>query len=214
MLIFKGRNRVTQVYKGSAHTGIDIVGDDDKNVRAVSDGVVYRVQKWDGVTKTGMQSYGNLVIVRDSSSRFLYYAHLASFSVTAGSTVKAGQIIGVMGNTGNSFGAHTHFEVRASNMVDRLNPAEYLGIDNLLGTYTDPKRWVFSDNNWYYLKDGVKQVLQWVFYENHWYWVGMDGKMATGWITLSGKRYWLNPAKTAKLPMGALLITDSSGAIK
>lgn len=214
MLIFKGRNRVTQVYKGSAHTGIDIVGDDDKNVRAVSDGVVYRVQKWDGVTKTGMQSYGNLVIIRDSSGRFVYYAHLASFSVTAGSVVKAGQKIGVMGNTGNSFGAHTHFEVRNTNMSDRLNPAEYLGIDNLLGTYTDPDKWVFTDGSWYFYHDGVKQVLQWVKTDGFWYWVGIDGKMATGWITLSGKRYWLNPKKTDKLPMGALLITDGSGVVK
>lgn len=151
-MAFKGKNRVTQPYGGS-HGGIDIVGDDDKNVLSVTSGTVSMVSKWDGKTKTGTQSYGNLVVVTTNGKRY-FYAHLASIAVKNGQKVNIGDKIGVMGNTGNSFGAHLHFEVRTgSGTSTRINPAEYCGVKNQRGTYVteeipDVIYSVYTDGKW------------------------------------------------------------------
>ncbi len=140
-LPFKGRNRVTQPYtyntvSASGHGGIDIVGDDNKNVYAVESGTVTTVSHWDGKTKTGSQSYGNYVIVTDVNGCRHYYAHLQSIAVHNGQSVSVGTQIGVMGNTGNSFGAHLHYEVRTGKTTStRVNPANYCGVENAKGTY-------------------------------------------------------------------------------
>lgn len=142
-LPFKGRNRVTQPYTYSisgktGHGGIDIVGDDNKNVYAVESGTVTMISKWDGKTKTGTQSYGNLVVVTDANNCRHYYAHLQSIAVSKGQAVNVGTQIGVMGNTGNSFGAHLHYEVRkGQTTATRVNPADYCGVQNAKGTYTE-----------------------------------------------------------------------------
>ena len=134
MMIFKGINRVTQPYGGN-HGGIDIVGDTDPTVRCVADGTVYLIQKWDGKTKTGSQSYGNLVIVKADGKRF-YYAHLKSIAVKQGQKVKQGDTIGIMGSTGNSTGAHVHFEVRTgATTATRIDPSPYCDLPNEKGTY-------------------------------------------------------------------------------
>lgn len=142
-MIFNGRNRVTQPYTYSAskktgHGGIDIVGDDNQTVHAVASGVVTIVSVWNGKTKTGTQSYGNLVVVTDNSGKRHYYAHLSSISMSKGQNVNVGDVVGTMGNTGNSFGAHTHYEVRTgSTTATRINPAEFCGVVNAKGTYTE-----------------------------------------------------------------------------
>lgn len=144
-LPFKGRNRVTQPYtyktfSASGHGGIDIVGDDNKNVYAVESGVVTLISPWDGKTKTGTQSYGNLVVVTDNFNCRHYYAHLQSIVVHSGQSVSVGTQIGVMGNTGNSFGEHLHYEVRTGKTTStRVNPANYCGVENAKGTYTEQK---------------------------------------------------------------------------
>lgn len=136
--IFNGKFRVTSGYKLADrpdHNGIDIVGDEDNRVLSASNGVVNQIQYWDGSTKTGMQSYGNLVIVKGNDNHYYYYAHLKSINVSNGQSVSIGTNIGIMGTTGNSTGNHTHFEIRDSDKSTRLNPATYLGIPNAKGTY-------------------------------------------------------------------------------
>ena len=141
-LPFKGRNRVTQPYTyrisgKTGHGGIDIVGDDNTTVYAVEAGTVTMISLWDGKTKTGTQSYGNLVVVTDAGGCRHFYAHLQSIAVSKGQAVNVGTKIGVMGNTGNSFGAHLHYEVRTgSTVATRVNPADYIALDNAKGTYT------------------------------------------------------------------------------
>lgn len=142
-LPFKGRNRVTQPYTYSVsgktgHGGIDIVGDDNKTVYAVEAGTVTMISLWDGKTKKGTQSYGNLVVVTDAAGCRHYYAHLKSIAVSRGQAVSVGTQIGVMGNTGNSFGAHLHYEVRTGQTTaTRVNPADHCGVQNAKGTYTE-----------------------------------------------------------------------------
>ena len=144
MMIFKGINRVTQTY-GDSHGGIDIVGDDNPTIHSVTEGTVYLVQKWDGRTKTGSQSYGNLVIIKADGKRF-YYAHLKSIAVKQGQKVKQGDTIGIMGSTGNSTGPHVHFEVRTgATTATRIDPTPYCGVENKKGVYTEPYRYTSKD---------------------------------------------------------------------
>lgn len=56
-------------------------------------------------------SYGLYVKVQHADGNESWYAHLQSFSVTEGQQVSQGQTLGLSGNTGNSTGAHLHFEI-------------------------------------------------------------------------------------------------------
>lgn len=164
MKIFKGRNRVTQIFN-SFHGGIDIVGDDSHDVRAVVGGVVDMVQKWNGKSKKGTQSYGNLIRIA-SDNKYFYYAHLNKMYVKQGQKICAGDIIGTMGNTGNSTGAHTHFEIRANGKTTkhRICPAEYCGIKNARGSYKDEENKTtinyFERSNYrgFSIVDGLKNI--------------------------------------------------------
>ena len=116
---------------GSAHNAIDLRAAVGTPVYAAEDGTVNQVQAWDGHTKTGMQSYGNLIRIRHSDYRGkmleTYYAHLSRLCVANGQTVTEGQLIGYSGETGNCAGAHLHFEVRVSRV--RYNPLNWLDDD-------------------------------------------------------------------------------------
>jgi murein DD-endopeptidase MepM/ murein hydrolase activator NlpD len=68
------------------------------------DGTI-RVAKWN-------KSYGNLIVIRHDNGLETYYAHLSRIQVKPGQEVKAGEQIGLAGNTGRSYGSHLHFETR------------------------------------------------------------------------------------------------------
>lgn len=131
-MVFNGKIKVTQPYTWNGktgHGGIDIVGLDSDKIRAQVPGVVERVQFWNGKTKTGSQSYGNLVIVKGDNGLRYYYAHLKTILVKKGERVAKDQPLGVMGSTGNSTGPHLHFEIRrGANKDTRISPASSLGI--------------------------------------------------------------------------------------
>lgn len=99
------------------HKGIDIdlnVGD---TVRAAFSGKVrYSMYNSGG--------YGYLVIIRHYNGLETYYAHLSKLLVEPNQDVKAGDIIGLGGNTGHSYGAHLHFEVRFYEVP--INPEEII----------------------------------------------------------------------------------------
>lgn len=79
------------------------------------------------VAFAGWNSYGyGYVVVIAHGSVFSLYGHLSSYAVSCGQTVSAGQVIGRLGNTGNSSGPHLHFEVRDANW-NALNPAGFVG---------------------------------------------------------------------------------------
>jgi murein DD-endopeptidase MepM/ murein hydrolase activator NlpD len=56
---------------------------------------------------------GNLVVVRLEDGRTVWYAHQSSVAVAPGQRVNAGELIGYVGSTGNSSGAHLHLELQA-----------------------------------------------------------------------------------------------------
>ena len=105
-------------------------------VYAAEDGTVDQVQDWDGHTKTGMQSYGNMVRIKHDPYKGktlqTRYAHLSSYCVKYGQRVKEGEIIGYSGVTGNVYGAHLHFEVILGGK--RTNPLTWLDNDYTLAT--------------------------------------------------------------------------------
>jgi hypothetical protein len=75
--------------------------------------------------------WGNYVAVMGEDGCTIYYCHLDKRCVKQGDRVKAGDVIGVMGNTGYSFGKHLHFEVRPKN-VKAINAADYLWLPNAI----------------------------------------------------------------------------------
>lgn len=89
-----------------AHTGVDFGAPTGTRVKATSDAVVAFAG-----TKGG---YGNLVILRHNNGYETYYAHLNGFAsgMRAGKSVEQGELIGYVGSTGASTGAHLHYEIR------------------------------------------------------------------------------------------------------
>ena len=116
---------------GSAHNAIDLRAAAGTPVYAAEDGTVDWVQAWDGHTTTGVQSYGNAVRIRhaDAGGKSLQtrYAHLSQVLVRPGDAVKAGQLIGYSGQSGNVTAPHLHFEVIWDGV--RRNPLVWLDDD-------------------------------------------------------------------------------------
>ena len=107
---FNGNYPVTQRFGDTytdpkGHKGIDYALPVGTPVLAAADGIVEKA----GVDNTG---YGNMILVRHTWNDGTVYAHLRNWAVQPGQQVKAGEIIGYSGNTGNSTGAHLHFEYR------------------------------------------------------------------------------------------------------
>lgn len=132
---FKGTFRVTsprgeRILGGEKeyHKGIDLVGMEDTTVYAVSDGTVRTAYQANGA--------GNYIVVTMDDGRRIFYMHLASFLVKNGVKVKKGEPVGIMGNTGNSTGAHTHLEIRpAGSTSASIDITEFTGIPNIKGVY-------------------------------------------------------------------------------
>ncbi|KRF65097.1 peptidase M23 [Bacillus sp. Soil768D1] len=107
------------------HAGIDIAASGTVPVVAAADGVVSR--------SYFSSSYGNVIFVTHSISGQQWttvYAHLSSRQASTGSVVAKGQQIGIMGNTGHSFGQHLHFELHKGawnySKSNAVNPLDYI----------------------------------------------------------------------------------------
>lgn len=140
-MIYNGKFKVTSIFGQRVlngvkenHKGIDVVGLDNKNVRAVKSGKVLLSRIITDKSNRTWQ-WGNYVCILGDDGRQYYYCHLSKRLVKAGQRVNAGDNIGIEGNTGYSFGSHCHFEVRTSN-GQSIDPAPFLGITNKVGTYT------------------------------------------------------------------------------
>jgi murein DD-endopeptidase MepM/ murein hydrolase activator NlpD len=101
---------------GRLHAGIDIGAPYGAAVYAAASGTVV-LAAWTG-------GYGNYICIDHGGALATCYAHLSSYAVSAGAGVSQGQVIGYVGNTGHSFGAHLHFEVRINGAP--VDPLGYL----------------------------------------------------------------------------------------
>ena len=101
---------------GRLHAGIDISAPSGTPIRAADSGRVVLLG-WTG-------GYGNYTCVQHTSSMSTCYAHQSGYNTSSGAGVRQGQVIGYVGNTGHSFGAHLHFEVRLGGQP--VNPLGYL----------------------------------------------------------------------------------------
>ena len=130
----------------SGHTGVDInINVIGKNVVAVKDGTVEisiaisgSIKNYDSSGKYigSYSSYGEYIVINHHDGTMTLYGHMkpGSRKVSAGQTVKQGQVIGIVGNTGNCSprptpsnplsGTHLHFEVRVNGSP--TNPLPYL----------------------------------------------------------------------------------------
>ena len=102
----------------SGHLAIDIAANQGAAVYAADSGVVTMAQ---GGYNYG---YGNVIAIDHGNGFATLYAHLSQINVGVCQSVFAGQLIGLSGNTGNSFGAHLHFEVRHNGAFE--NPWRWL----------------------------------------------------------------------------------------
>lgn len=107
----------TDETRNELHKGIDIPGDlGITNVVASFDGVVAQMENScsDTPDETCGDGYGNYIILQHNDGNYTIYAHLSQNSITVnnGDSVKKGQLIGKVGNSGDSKEPHLHFEVR------------------------------------------------------------------------------------------------------
>lgn len=131
-ILYDGENQITNDYRAGVHQGVDVVKKwyQADAVIAHSDGEFVLVQT--GMTNspgsTGNASYGNFVKLRHEDGYYTLYAHLNTVYVNKGDKVTKGQQIGYMGQTGNAYGVHLHFEVR--NQYDtRIDPTPFIDSD-------------------------------------------------------------------------------------
>ena len=118
--------------RGYSHKGIDITGGGIMGATCVAanGGTVIGSNNscshnWGKSGSCGCGGgYGNYVAIQHSDAVYsTYYAHLQSVFVSAGQYVKKGQLIGLVGNTGQSSGPHLHFEVRKNGV--KTDPMSY-----------------------------------------------------------------------------------------
>lgn len=116
-------NRVTShfgVRKWRFHYGTDVKLTTGDPVYAAFDGIV-RISKYS-------KTYGNVVVIRHDNGLETLYAHLSKRLVDADSLVHSGETIGLGGNTGRSYGAHLHFEVRYFD--EAIDPEQFIDFEN------------------------------------------------------------------------------------
>lgn len=107
---------------GKLHAGIDLAAPEGMPYKAVHAGTV-KAAGYSG-------GYGYAITIEHSDGTEMIYAHSRRLLVQAGDTVKAGQIIGEVGNTGYSYGTHLHLEVHVNGAP--TDPIVYLreqGVD-------------------------------------------------------------------------------------
>jgi murein DD-endopeptidase MepM/ murein hydrolase activator NlpD len=102
--------------EGAFHAGMDIAADIGTPIHATADGLVVKAEIVNG--------YGREIEIDHGHDIKTCYGHLSGFTVTAGQQVTRGEVIGYVGDSGRSTGAHLHYEVRIHDTP--VNPYKYL----------------------------------------------------------------------------------------
>lgn len=116
------------------HRGIDIgTKTIDENVLCTKGGLIAHIDKTPVYNKeTGAGSFGNVVYIQMQDGWYAIYPHLKSIhsDLRIGSKINEGDVIGIIGNTGFSFGVHLHYEER-DNMSRKSKSREPIDIIEL-----------------------------------------------------------------------------------
>lgn len=104
---------------GRGHKGMDLAANKGTPIYAAASGTV-TLAKFDG-------AYGNCVVIDHGNGIKTRYGHASVLKVSAGDKVEQGDVIALVGCTGNSSGNHLHIEVMING--NRVNPASYIGLD-------------------------------------------------------------------------------------
>jgi murein DD-endopeptidase MepM/ murein hydrolase activator NlpD len=104
--------------EGAFHTGVDISTTYGQAVIAPADGVV--------VFASQAVGYGRLLILEHGHGISTRYGHLSGFAIAVGQTIRRGEVIGYVGQSGRSTGPHLHYEVRIHDVP--VNPHKYMRI--------------------------------------------------------------------------------------
>lgn len=127
-----GLCEITQGFGGSSnHRGLDLVGKDYTldDIVSYADGTVNLVTNGygNGQGQGVNWAYGNFVKIINDDGTVCLYAHMEYTSVKVGQRVSKGQIIGRMGNSGNSYGGHLHWELWSCNdYYKNIDPSPFL----------------------------------------------------------------------------------------
>ena len=105
------------LFGSNFHNGLDINGNTGDPIRAAVGGVV-TFAGWHG-------GYGNLLVITHNDKEF-YYGHASKLLATVGEVVEQGDLVALVGSTGNSTGAHLHFEIRIDG--ESVDPLPHLPI--------------------------------------------------------------------------------------
>jgi hypothetical protein len=112
------------------HHGVEIQGKFGTPVHAAGDGIVQFAGPDDEAMFSPWRGfYGNVVVIRHADELYTLYGHLSEMVVKMGDQVKAGALIGEVGQTGVATGSHLHFEVRRGDVEDyfsTVNPELWL----------------------------------------------------------------------------------------
>jgi murein DD-endopeptidase MepM/ murein hydrolase activator NlpD len=110
-----GADAEVQGLDGADHTGTDFAGPEGTPIRAFTDGVV----TWKGFDDSG----GNMIVIEDVGGDLHKYMHMMEPSeLTIGDEVFGGDVIGYIGNTGNSTGPHLHYQIQTNDNSMLYNP--------------------------------------------------------------------------------------------
>lgn len=118
-----GNRWIVEEQRNNFHKGIDITKPGcagQPTVASAGGTVIQASNKGNG--------YGNCVIIDHGNGISTLYAHHQSLAVNVGDTVVQGQTLGYIGQTGNAYGNHLHFEVRING--EHTNPLNYVNINN------------------------------------------------------------------------------------
>ena len=125
-----GEHRITQGYS-SVHNAVDVVKApsllDDIIAHSAGKVIFCQTGYKNAKGSKGNASYGNCVKIDHGNGFATLYAHLNKVYVVNGQSVEHGQAIGYMGDSGNAYGAHLHFEVWKDGK--RIDPTAYLNAD-------------------------------------------------------------------------------------
>ncbi len=114
--VITSRYGVSSRIRKSTHTGLDIAASTGTPIKVIADGTV--------TCASYQGSYGKLVKIDHGNGLETWYGHTSKMYVSVGQKVTAGDVIALVGSTGNSTGPHLHLEIRING--EHVNPQNYL----------------------------------------------------------------------------------------